>query len=69
MKKIYNTFTIAFEKCKTISLVSLIMKNICIFSSGSRFSVKSSRCIASGSASSACYLLKSIAISLQYALK
>ena len=39
------------------------MKNIVVFPSGTRFPVKLIGCIAFGSASNACFLLKSIAIS------
>ena len=41
------------------------MKNIVVFAFQSRFAVKLTRCIAFGLASSACFLLKSIAIILQ----
>ena len=50
-----NTFTAPYEKYKIVSLT---------FLSRARFPVELIYCIAFGSASSACYLLKSIAITL-----
>ena len=50
------------EKPKTISFASSIMKNIVAPLSQPRFPVKLICCIAFGSASNACCLLKSIAV-------
>ena len=47
---------IPFEKSKTVSLASPIMKNICVFPFRFRFPVKLICCIAFGSASSFCCL-------------
>ena len=52
-----------------VSFASSTMKSICVSPSRSRFPVKLICSIAFGSASSACYLLKSIEISLKYSLK
>ena len=60
----YNTLTFPCEKSKMVSFNSSIMKNIVVFSSQSRFPVKLICSIAFQSASSACCLLKSIAINL-----
>ena len=64
MKIKYNhkTLTVPFGKSKNVSFVSSIMKNIDV--SFSIFSVKLICCIAFGSASTFCCLIKSIAISL-----
>ena len=59
---IHNTFTVPCEKSKMASFASLIMKNIVVCSALFRFAVKLICCIALGSASGACCLLKSIAI-------
>ena len=64
MKHIDNTFTVPCEKSKMVSFASSIMKNIVAPAAQSRFPVKLICCIAFGSASSACCLLKSIAIIL-----
>ena len=49
---------VASEKFKTVSFASLIMKNIVVFPSQSRFPVKLICCIAFQSVSRACCLLK-----------
>ena len=54
--------TVLFEKSKIVSFTSSIIKNIDV--SFSIFLVKLIFCVAFGSASSFCCLLKSIAISL-----
>ena len=58
-QKKWNAFTVPCEKSKAVSLAYSIMKKIvdCF----SRFPVKLICCIAFGSGSSACCLLKSIA--------
>ena len=61
---IHSTFTVPCEKSKMDSFVSSIMKKIVAPAARSRFPVKAIYCIAFGSASSACCLLKSIAILL-----
>ena len=58
----YITLTFPCEKFKMVSFTSSIMKNIVAFPSRSRFAVKLICCIVFGSTSSACCLLKSIAI-------
>ena len=63
MEHIHNTFTVPCEKFKIVYFTSLIMENINL-SAPSRFPVKLICCIVFGSASSACYLLKFIAIIL-----
>ena len=50
------------KKSKAFSFTSSVMKNIVIFPSQFRFPVKLICCVAIRSASSACCLLKSIAI-------
>ena len=55
---------VLFEKSKMVSSASSIIKDTCVSPSRSRFTVKLICCIAFGLASSACCLLKSIAISL-----
>ena len=55
---------VPFEKYKTVSFGSSITKSICALPAQSRFSVKLTCCFAFGSASSFCWLHKSIAISL-----
>ena len=52
--------TVSFEKSKTVSFASLIMKYILSLSSLVRLPVKLVCCIALGSASSFCCLLKSL---------
>ena len=47
-----------------VTFASSIMKNIVVYSGQSRFPVKLICCIAFGSTSNACCLLKSIAINL-----
>ena len=64
MEHIHKTFTAPCEKSKTFSFPSSIMKNIVAPSARSRFPLKLICCIAFGSASNACYLLKCIAIIL-----
>ena len=64
MENIYNTVTVHCEKSKMVSFASSIMKNITLLFARSRFLVKLIYSITSGSASSACHLLKSIAIIL-----
>ena len=64
MEHIHNIFTAPCEKSKMVSFTSLIVKKIVAPSSRSIFPVKLICYIASGSASSACCLLKSIAIIL-----
>ena len=59
-----NTFTFSCEKSKTVSFAPSTMKNIVALFYRSRFPVKLICCIAFGSKSSACCLLKSIAINL-----
>ena len=61
---VHNTFTVPCKKSETVSFTSAIMKSIVAPSTRSRFPVKLICCIASGSASSASYLLKSVAIIL-----
>ena len=56
---------VPFEKSNLFSFASSIMKNIVASSVRSRFAVKLIYRIAFGSGSSACCLLKSIAIILQ----
>ena len=60
MEHIHNTLTSPSEKSKMDSLASSILKNIVTAAVWSRFLVKLIFCIAFGSASSACYLLKSV---------
>ena len=57
----HNTLTVPFEKSKSASCASSVMKNIDV--SLSQFPVKLICCIDFGSALSFCCLLKSIAIS------
>ena len=57
-----KSITVPFEKSKTLSFSSSIMKNIDV--PFFIFPVKLIYCIAFGSASRCCCLLKSIAISL-----
>ena len=64
MEHINNPLAVACEKSKMVSFASSIMKNIIVFPSQSRFAVKLIYCIGFGSATSACCLLKSIAITL-----
>ena len=52
------------EKSKMVSFASSIMKNIIVFPTWSRFPVKRICCVAFGSASSICCVLKSIAMIL-----
>ena len=62
VEQIHNTFTAPCKKPKMTSFASSIMKNFVAPSAGSTFPVKLICCIAFGSTSNACYLLKSIAI-------
>ena len=64
MQYIYNTFTVSCEKSKTVSFASSVMKNIVVFPALSRSAVKLICWFALGSASSACWLLKSIVLIL-----
>ena len=64
MGYIQNSLTVPCEKSKTVSFASSIMKNIIAPLSRSRFPVKLIYCIAFGLGSSACCVLKSIAIIL-----
>ena len=59
------SFIVPNEKSKMVSFASSIVKNIVVVPSRSRFAVKLIRCIAFGSASRACCLLKSIVIILE----
>ena len=61
---IHSTFTVPREKPKMVSFALSTMKNIVAPSARSRFPAKLIFCFAYGSASSACCLLKSIAIIL-----
>ena len=60
----HNAFTVPCEKSKMVKFASSVMKNIVAPSVRFRFSVKLVYYIAFGSASSACCLLKSIAMIL-----
>ena len=53
-KKNHNNLTVPFEKSKTVSFASSIMKNICVFPFRSKFTVKFICCIAFGSVSDFC---------------
>ena len=64
----HNDLTVPFEKTKTLSFASSIMKHCWTFAL-SRFPVKLICCIAFVLACSFCCLLKSIPINLQYFLK
>ena len=61
-----NTFTVPFEKSKTVSFASSIMKYIVEPSALSKFPVKLICCITFGSESNFCCLLKSITTNLLY---
>ena len=61
---IHNTFIVPCEKSKIVSFASSMMKNTVVFPGWFRFAVKLICCIAFGFISSACCLLKSIAIIL-----
>ena len=63
---VHNTSTVPSEKSKLVSFASSILKNIVVFAfpSQARFPVKLIYWTAFGSTSSACCLLKSIAIIL-----
>ena len=65
MEHIHNTLTVPYEKSKMVSFAFSTTKNIFAFPFWSRFAVKVICCIAFGSASSACCLLKFIAIILK----
>ena len=64
----HDILTLPFEKSKTISFASSVMKNIVepcsTYNALSRFLVKLICCIAFWSASNFCCLLKSVAINL-----
>ena len=64
MEHIYNALTVLSKKSKMVSFTSLVMKIIVMFPSPSRFSGKLICSITFGSASSAYFLLKTIAITL-----
>ena len=64
MEHNHNIITVPCEKSKMVSITSSIMKNI-VLPAQSKFPVKLICCIAFGSISSACCLLKSITIILQ----
>ena len=64
MEHIHNTFAVHCKKSEMASFASSIMKSIVVFPGLSIFPVKLICCIAFGSASSSCCLLKSIAIVL-----
>ena len=64
MEQIHNTFAVPSEKSSIISFAFSIMKNINLLVLLLRFLVNFICCIAFGSTSSACCLLKSIAIIL-----
>ena len=55
---IQNILTVPFKKSKMVSFASSIIKGIVAPSSRSKFSIKLTYCIAFGSASIACCLLK-----------
>ena len=59
---IHNTLTVSCEKSKMFSFTSSIMKNLTQLFAPLRFPVKLICCVAFGSASIACCLLKSIGI-------
>ena len=62
VKEYYNILTVPFEKSKIVSIASSI--NIAMSPGGPKFAVNLIFRIGFGSASSACYLLKLIAIIL-----
>ena len=64
MEHIHNTFIVPCERSKMVSFASSIIKSIVVFPYWSGFAANLICCIAFGSASSACYSLKSIAIIL-----
>ena len=66
---IHNTFTIPFERSRMVYFASSVMKNIVISPARSRFPVKLIGSIAFRSASSACCLLKPVAVIIKYFLK
>ena len=68
---IRHTFTVNCGKSKTLSFATSIIKNFAVFAGGfrARFPVKLTSYNALRSASSACCLLKSIAINLEFSLK
>ena len=57
-------FTVACEKSKAVCFATSIVKNIAAPTARAKFPAKLICCITFGSASSACCLLKSIAIEL-----
>ena len=59
-----NTVTVPYEKSKMVYFASSVMKNTVVSPARSRFHVKLICCVAFRSASSACCLLKSIAVIL-----
>ena len=59
-----NTLSVPFEKSKTVSFASSVIKNIVAPCALSRFPVKLNFRLAFGSSSVFCCLLKSIAINL-----
>ena len=64
LSKNHNSLAVSFDKSENASFASSIMKNIVASSALFRFSVKWICCIAFGSVSSFCCLLKSTAIDL-----
>ena len=63
---VYNTLTAPCKKSTVVVFISTQMKRIAVPPVQSKFVVTLIRCIASGSASSACFLLKYILISLAF---
>ena len=63
-ENIYSTFTVSCEKSKMVSFISSIIQNIILLFAPARLPRKLINYIAFGSASSACYLVQSIAIIL-----
>ena len=68
-KRVYNTFNIHWERPAIASLISLLMTRIVVLPTLSRFLVKLYCCNFFGLTSSACRLLWSIPISLQFCFK
>ena len=64
MEHIHNTLTVPCRKSKMVSFASSIIRKIIAPSAWSRFAVNLSCWVTFGSTSSACCLLKSIAIIL-----
>ena len=68
-KQIHSTATGPSEIFKIVSFTSSIIKNIVVFLARSRFPVTLNCCIAFWAAYSTCFLLASMANSLQWSLK